>query len=83
MARRHEVLAVIKDHKRTTRGDGPSYRVLLGELHKAKYQMCLATLRRHVEALVDEGYLEDPKLNGGRIIVIRSEWLDGQEEISA
>ncbi len=80
MARRHEVLTVIKDHKRKTRGDGPSYRVLLNELHKLKYQMCLATLRRHVDQLVDDGYIEDPRTNGGRIIVTRSAWLDEQED---
>jgi Fe2+ or Zn2+ uptake regulation protein len=80
MARRHEVLAVIKDHKRKTRGDGPSYRVLLGELKRSGYKMCLATVRRHVRQLVDDGLLEDPEENGGRIIVTRSAWLDEQED---
>jgi len=80
LARRHEVLSVIKDHKRKTRGDGPSYRVLLSELHKLKYKMCLATVRRHVAQLVDEGYIEDPETNGGRIIVTRSAWFDEQED---
>lgn len=80
MARRHEVLEVIKDHKRKTRGDGPSYRVLLADLHVRKYTMCLATLRRHVKQLVADDLLEDPETNGGRIIVTRSAWLDEAED---
>lgn len=83
MARRHEILQVIKDHKRKSRGDGPSYRVLLGELHQRKYKMCLSTLRRHIAQLVDDGLLDDPEANGGRIIVTRSAWLDEQDEVSA
>lgn len=81
MARRHEVLLVIKDHKRRTRGDGPSYRQLLSELKAAGYKMCLATVRRHVRDLVDDCLLEDPESNGGRIIVVKSLWSDKQEEV--
>lgn len=80
MARRHEVLEAIKDHKRKRRGDGPSYRTLLSDLNKRGYQMCLATLRRHVRQLADEGLLENLEESDGRMIVRPSTWLD--EEIS-
>ncbi len=79
MARRHEIFQVIKDYKSKTRGHGPSYRKLLDQVHKAGYKMCLATLRRHIDALVDENLLLDPEYNEGMLIIPTSVWLPESE----
>lgn len=76
MARRHEVLKIIKSHKSKTRGDGPSYRKLLQEMEEVGIKMCLSTLRGHIRDLVDDGLLEDPRDNNGRLIIPRSVWLE-------
>jgi hypothetical protein len=80
VARRDEILEVIKDHKRKSKGDGPSYRTLLGDLHKRKYEMCLTTLRRHIKELEHEGKLEDTKKTGGRLILPKSVWLPEDDD---